>query len=82
MELKEALEILTDRYQAVIRKRVDGQTLRSIGNDLGVTGERIRQIEARAMRLLRQNYKDDLTFKELKKKIRQEFQVNAQKKKR
>jgi len=54
----EILRHLTDREQIVIRARygLDGEgprTLQQIGEDCGVSRERIRQIEARAIRRLR-----------------------------
>ena len=59
-EVKELLEALNDREQEVIRLRYgleDGKshTLEEIGGILGVTRERARQIEARAMEKLRKN---------------------------
>ena len=51
-------ECLTDREEKVIRLRYgldDGhpRTLEEVGKDFGVTRERIRQIEAKAIRKLR-----------------------------
>jgi RNA polymerase primary sigma factor len=56
--LQEALSLLDDRERGVILRRfglVDGapQTLEEIGRDLKVTRERVRQIEAKALRKLR-----------------------------
>jgi RNA polymerase sigma factor (sigma-70 family) len=55
--LREALAQLTPRELAVIRRRhgLDGEeeTLDAIGRDEGVSRERIRQIEAGALRKLR-----------------------------
>jgi len=56
--LAEALAELTPREQHILRKRfgIDGaadQTLAEIGEELGVTRERIRQIEAKALKKLR-----------------------------
>src|SRR5699024_8157875 len=53
-EVKELLEQLSDREQQVIRLRYGlgnekTHTLEEIGDILGVTRERVRQIEARAM---------------------------------
>jgi RNA polymerase sigma factor (sigma-70 family) len=47
-----------ERYKQVILLRfgfLDGRsrTLREVGKEFGVTGERIRQVEAKALRLLR-----------------------------
>lgn len=61
-QVKELLETLSEREREVIRLRYgleDGkaQTLEEIGGQLGVTRERVRQIEARAMEKLRKNAK-------------------------
>ena len=61
-EVKELLEQLSDREQQVIRLRYGlgnekTYTLEEIGDILGVTRERVRQIEARAMEKLRKNAK-------------------------
>ena len=57
-EVRELLGSLTEREQQVIRLRYGlgeerPQTLEEIGSMLGVTRERVRQIEARAMEKLR-----------------------------
>lgn len=57
-EVRELLETLNDREREVIRLRygLDGgrsHTLEEIGDKLGVTRERIRQIEIRAMQKMR-----------------------------
>ncbi len=54
----EALSILSDRYADIIRMRFgiddgDERTQNEIGNDQGVTGKRIHQIETEAMRRMR-----------------------------
>ncbi len=56
--MREILEQLTDRERKVLTMRFgleDGQsrTLEEVGNEFGVTRERIRQIEAKALRKLR-----------------------------
>ena len=62
VEVKELLETLGDRERQVIRLRygLDDEkphTLEEIGEILGVTRERVRQIEARALEKLRKNAK-------------------------
>ena len=57
-QLMEALETLTEREQKVLRLRFgldDGRprTLEEVGKVFHVTRERIRQIEAKALRKLR-----------------------------
>lgn len=52
--LREAMNVLTARERAVIERRFFGQEhLNQIGADFGVCRERIRQIEAQALRKLR-----------------------------
>ena len=58
-QIREALHILNDREREVLEMRFglkDGQerTLEEVGKYYGVTRERIRQIEAKALRKLRQ----------------------------
>ena len=57
-QLKEELDTLTEREQKVLRLRFgmnDGRarTLEEVGKEFDVTRERIRQIEAKALRKLR-----------------------------
>ena len=57
-QLNEVLDTLTDREQKVLRLRfgmTDGRarTLEEVGKEFDVTRERIRQIEAKALRKLR-----------------------------
>ena len=57
-QLNEVLETLTEREQKVLRLRFgmnDGRarTLEEVGKEFDVTRERIRQIEAKALRKLR-----------------------------
>jgi RNA polymerase primary sigma factor len=56
--IAEALAELTPREQRILRLRfgigdTDDRTLAEIGEELGVTRERIRQIEAKALEKLR-----------------------------
>jgi len=57
-ELAQALRSLDDRMRQVVERRygLDGeppQTLEELGTELGITRERVRQIETRALRQLR-----------------------------
>lgn len=55
--LLDALEILNDREKQIIRSRrlsEDGATLEQLGGELGISKERVRQIESRALEKLRQ----------------------------
>ena len=53
-ELWEMVDNLPDQQSGVIRSRyVDGNTLREIGEQQGVSIERVRQTEAKALRALR-----------------------------
>ena len=57
-QLNEVLDTLTEREQKVLRLRFgmnDGRarTLEEVGREFDVTRERIRQIEAKALRKLR-----------------------------
>ena len=51
--LKQAIETLTEREQKVLKFRyIDGLSLEKTGKEFGVTRERIRQVEAKAIRKL------------------------------
>ncbi|MGB1285292.1 MAG: RNA polymerase sigma factor RpoD [Aggregatilineales bacterium] len=57
-QIRNALDVLSDREREVLQMRfglIDGQdhTLEEVGRHFGVTRERIRQIEAKALRKLR-----------------------------
>lgn len=59
-QIEEAIEKLSERDQCVLRRRFgldDGvpRTLEEVGQELRVTRERVRQIEARALRKLRRS---------------------------
>jgi RNA polymerase sigma factor (sigma-70 family) len=56
--IERLLEPLDDREKAILRRRFgldgsEGQTLEVVGDEMNLTRERIRQIEARAMSKLR-----------------------------
>ena len=58
VELEQALARLEPRLRDVVERRFgltgrNPQTLESIGNDLGITRERVRQLETRALKELR-----------------------------
>ncbi len=54
IDVRDMLNILPERYKSVIIKRFyESKTLKAIGIDLGVTQERIRQMQAKALRILR-----------------------------
>jgi len=56
--LNEALGALSDREQKIIRDRhlsYDAVTLEELGTELGISKERVRQIESRAMEKLKEN---------------------------
>lgn len=50
------LDTLGDRERDVVARRIMGETLAEIGERIGVTRERVRQIELHALRLLRKRY--------------------------
>ncbi len=64
-QVREILGTLSDREQAILRLRFgideeEEHTLRAIGQDFGVSRERIRQIEAKALKKLRQGARSKL----------------------
>ena len=64
-EVSQLLETLTTRERTIISLRFglgggEGQTLRAIAQELGVTKERVRQIEAQAMKKLRMRVSENV----------------------
>lgn len=56
--LREAMETLSDRELHIVRARQlqdDAKTLETLGGELGISKERVRQIESRALEKLRKN---------------------------
>jgi DNA-directed RNA polymerase sigma subunit (sigma70/sigma32) len=45
-----------DKYWAILNSRIKGASLTEIGHQYGITKERVRQIEARFIRLMRESY--------------------------
>jgi RNA polymerase sigma factor (sigma-70 family) len=64
--LERMLATLDEREQTILRRRFgleerhEQQTLEQIGEGLGVSKERVRQLEARAMEKLRTEFRDDV----------------------
>lgn len=52
-DLSKALDGMTGRGGRIVVRRAMGDTLREIGNVMGLTNERVRQIEAREMKRLK-----------------------------
>ena len=52
-KINDAASVLAERSQLVLRRRQEGFTLEDIAEEIGRTRERVRQIEAQAMRRLR-----------------------------
>jgi RNA polymerase sigma factor (sigma-70 family) len=50
------LKSLTPKQKLVIRLRMEGVNLRDIGKKMGLTRERIRQIESKAHRIMKRRY--------------------------
>lgn len=55
-EAPRLLEALGEREQDLIARRMGGETLEEIGESIGRTRERVRQIELKALRRLREKY--------------------------
>lgn len=52
LDLEWLLSHLTPRDRAVVRLRLSGATLREVGDELGISQERVRALECRATRIL------------------------------
>ena len=52
-ELVRAIATLDPRSASILRRRFAGERLEDVGADLGLTRERVREIEADAVRVLR-----------------------------
>lgn len=48
----QALDSIPERYRMVLLRRLDGEKLKEIGGTMGVSSERIRQIEGKALKML------------------------------
>ena len=55
-----------DRYYLILRERTRGKTLEESGKMFGVSKARVRQIEAKFLRLMRQKYAESLNYDLLK----------------
>lgn len=51
--LTKMLAVCNEREQMILRERAKGKTLREIGKDLGLSKERVRQLEAKAIKKCR-----------------------------
>ncbi len=56
-ELSAAMIWLDSREQEILTRRMDGETLREIGGSMELSKERVRQLEERAIKKLRQHVK-------------------------
>lgn len=56
-EIEWMLEVLTPLEWRVVKERMNGETLKSIGRDIGVTKQRAQQIHQLAMTKLEQEWK-------------------------
>ncbi|MBI4993368.1 hypothetical protein HZC33_00185 [Candidatus Wolfebacteria bacterium] len=67
--IEKFVAVLSDRQRNVIEKRfgLNGKafTLAAIGNQYGLTRERVRQIESSALDLIRKQFGDDKDFKQI-----------------
>lgn len=51
--LREAVKQLPERRRLVMEGRMAGKTLEQVGDDMGITKERVRQLESNAIAQLR-----------------------------
>lgn len=56
-DVQAAVQQLTGRERVIVERRMEGAILQEIARDLGVSKERVRQIESRAHRRLRETLK-------------------------
>ena len=78
--VEKAVSELTEKEQTVMNHRFfDEETLKEIGKRLGVSPERIRQIEAKALRRIRHRMRKWLKTKEEREKENQELYQKQQK---
>ena len=54
------LEALSGRHKHIMEQCLDGVTLQEIGNDLGLSRERVRQLREEAIRLMKKNYEREV----------------------
>lgn len=54
--IERMLRTLPDRYARVLRRRLDGMTLQAIGDAMGVSKERVRQMVDKATERLRRRF--------------------------
>ena len=78
--VEKAVSELTEKEQKVMNHRFfDEETLKEIGKRLGVSSERIRQIEAKALRKIRHRMRKWLKTKEEREEENQELYQKQQK---
>ena len=52
-KINRALKSIPEREADVLRKRSQGETLKVVGEEMGICRERVRQLESRGLRLMR-----------------------------
>lgn len=58
-KMRAIIDTLTSKRKAVINGRLDGRTLDNIGKEIGVTRERVRQIECEAKKTIMKKFGTD-----------------------